>query len=60
MMTTPLGQILLASSVTLAVLATFPTPRPVSAAPLVDAVHALVAFDLCPGGGFLSCALKRD
>jgi hypothetical protein len=60
MMSTPFGQLLLASSITLAVLATMPAPRPVSATPLIEAVRALVALDLCPGGGVLSCALKRD
>jgi hypothetical protein len=58
-MSTNFHQLLLAFGVSLAVLATLPAPRPISAAPLVDAVRTLVAFDLCPGGGVLSCALKR-
>jgi hypothetical protein len=58
-MWTSLRQLLLASSVTLAVLATMPAPRPVPARPFVDAVRAFIAFDTCPGGGVLSCALKR-
>jgi hypothetical protein len=59
MMSLQVRQILLATSVTLAVLATMPAPRPMAAQPFVDTVRALVAFDLCPGGGILSCALKR-
>jgi hypothetical protein len=59
-MWTRLGQLLLASSVTLVVLATMPAPRPVPAWPFADTIRALVAFDLCPGGGVLSCALKRS
>jgi hypothetical protein len=58
-MWTNLRQLLLASSVTLAVLAMMPAPRAVPAQSAIDAVRALVAFDLCPGGGVLSCALKR-
>jgi hypothetical protein len=59
MTSTQICQLLVASGVTLAVLATMPVPRAISAQPFADAVRALAAFDLCPGGGVLSCALRR-
>jgi hypothetical protein len=51
---------LLATGVVLAVIAsTAPLPRTFSAQPLVDGVRALLNADLYPGGGVLSCALRR-
>jgi hypothetical protein len=54
-------QMLIAAAIALAVMAATHAPRsrPLSIEPVLDGARTLLRFDLCPGGGFLSCALER-